>query len=223
MAKTREIWAFVRGILGDGKRDYIEENAICHDDEGKYVWKIIEPHDGSALSRSPLLKVEKVRVITGDQEVDFLGNWTFRDVVVAEGETFDYERDRVLGELVLPEGATELTGDTVLFERKQWLLRPGDMVGVDLNETRMPKGFYVPIDAINERSEKHYVFVVEGNESNFHVRQTQVNVSDGPNTLKRVESIGDQSLTAGTQIVLGGVHYLTDGEAVNVASEMEAN
>ena len=86
----------------------------------------------------------------------------------------------------------------------------------------MPSGFYVPIDAIAESGGKNFVFVVNAAESTSKVRRVQVNVTNGPNTQKRIESAGETSLAPGDRIVLRGVHYLTDGEAVNVASEVEA-
>jgi multidrug efflux pump subunit AcrA (membrane-fusion protein) len=217
--RTRDIWAMVRGILDDTDAYFVPEHAIQKDADGEYVWKIIEPGDGSSRSRGPLLTVEKVRVTSGEHVSSFLGLWTFRDVTLNESADFDPEQDRILGKLELPDGQTELTSNVVLFEREQWLLRPGDLVGVKLNERRMSAGFYVPMDAITEKSGDNFVFVVEDG----RVRKTQVSVSDGPNTLKRVEATGSERLAEGTQIVLGGVHFLSDGDAVNVASIVEAN
>lgn len=223
LTKTRDIWKFVQGILDDTDAYYVEQHAIHKDDQGEYVWKIIDPSDGSETSRGPLLKVEKIRVTAGNQLVNFLNLWKFQDLAVPEGEAFDPERDLVLGKLEFPQGQTELSGDTVLFEREQWQLRPGDLVGVDLSDNRMPSGFYVPMDAIGEKSGRHYVFAVDGSGGAAKVRKIDVSVSAGPSTRKRIESLGDQSLSSGMQIILGGVHYLTDGEAVNIASVVEVN
>lgn len=223
LAKTRDIWACISGIVDDSDDYFIEQNAIHKDDQGEYIWKVVEPVDRGGRSRGPLLKVEKVRVTAGNQTPSFLGLWTFREITIDDPSTFDLETSRVIGKLDLPEGTTELTGDTVLFEREQWLLRPGDLAGVDLSAGRLPGGFYVPIDAINEQSGRHYIFVVDGSTGSSKARRVGVSISDGPNTHKRIEAIGDQPLTEGMQIVLGGVHYLVDGEAVNVAAEVESN
>jgi multidrug efflux pump subunit AcrA (membrane-fusion protein) len=223
LAKTRDIWACISGIVDDSDDYFVEQNAIHRDDQGEYIWKIIDSGNGAGRSRGPLLNVEKIRVTAGTKTPSFLGLWTFREIAINNPATFDIATGRVLGKLDLPEGTTELTGDTALFEREQWLLRPGDMVGVDLSENRMPGGFYVPIDAINEQSGRYYVFVLDGSAASSKARQVEVSISDGPNTNKRIEAIGDQPLTAGMQIVLGGVHYLIDGEAVNVAAEVEVN
>jgi len=222
ITRTRDIWAFVRGILDDSDTYYVEQNAIHKDNAGEYVWKIIQPGDGERAT-GPILEIEKVRVTAGDQTPNFLELWKFREVEVEDPSTFDPEKDRVLGKLVFPDGVTELTAGTVLFEREQWLLRPGDLVGVDLSENQMGRGFYVPIDAITEKSGANYIFAVDETDDTGKVRRIEVSVSDGPNTLKRIEAIGDQPLASGMPIVLGGVHYLTDGEAVNIASEAKDN
>lgn len=221
LAKTRDIWACISGIVDDSDDYFIEQNAIHRDDEGEYIWKVTDPGNGGERTRGPLLKVEKVRVTAGTKTPSFLGLWTFREITIDDPSTFDLKTGRVLGKLELPEGADELTGDTVLFERDQWLLRPGDLAGVDLSAGRLPKGFYVPIDAINEQSGRYYVFAIDRSDSASKVRRIEVSISDGPNTHKKIEAIGGQPLTEGMQIVLGGVHYLVDGESVNVAAVVE--
>lgn len=223
LARTRDLWACISGIVDDSDDYFIEQNAIHKDDQGDYIWKVIDSGNVAGRSRGPLLKVEKVRVTAGSQTPSFLGLWTFREITIDDPSTFDLETGRVLGKLDLPKDAKELTGDTVLFEREQWLLRPGDLAGVDLSAGRLPGGFYVPIDAINEQSGRHYVYAVDSSASGSKARRVEVSISDGPNTHKRITAIGDQPLTEGMQIVLGGVHYLVDGEAVNVAAEVEGN
>lgn len=220
LAKTRDLWKCISGIIDESDDYFIEQNAIRKDEQGEYLWKVIDTAEGR--SRGPVFKVEKVRVTSGTKTPGFLGLWKFRDLVVDDPSTFDITQDRVIGKLDLPDGMTEFAGDTVLFEREQWLLRPGDLAKVDLVDSRMPRGFYVPIDAINEKSGKHYVFVVEGDAAK-KVRKVEVAIADGPNTLKRIASVGGQELSDGSQIVLGGVHYLVDGETVNVAAEVEGD
>jgi multidrug efflux pump subunit AcrA (membrane-fusion protein) len=219
---TRDLWKPLSGIFGDPDRYYVEQSSIQHDAQGDYIWKIIGGHRTGQRSSGPLLKVQKVRVTAGDHTENFLGLWTFRDLTFNDPDGIDLENDRFIGKLVLPEGQAELTGDTVLFEREQWLLRPGDLVHVDLNADNLSAGLYVPIDAISEKAGQSSVFVVEDSSEGSTVRQVPVSVSDGPNTLKRIAASGDMPLAIGSRIVLGGVHYLTDGERVNVASEAEA-
>jgi len=219
---TRDIWKPLSGLFGDPDHYYVEQSSIHRDADGDYVWKIIGSNGADQRTRGPLLNVEKVRVTAGDHTDSFLGLWTFRDLTFDDPASFDLKNDRIIGRLVLPEGQSELASNTVLFEREQWLLRPGDLVRVDLNADSLSPGLYVPIDAISERSGQGSVFVVEDGSDGSTVRQVAVNVSDGPNTLKRITARGDAKLAVGSRIVLGGVHYLADGERVNVASEAEA-
>lgn len=222
LTKTRDLWKCISGIIDESDDYFVHQDAILSDDQGDYVWKVIDAVDDR--SRGPLLKVEKVRVTGGKKEIDFLEAWPFRNVVINDPSTFDITKDRVLGKLVLPEGMENFSGGTVLFDREQWLLRPGDLAKIELIENRMPSGLYVPIDAINENSGQYSVFVVEESVSeNSKAKEVVVTIADGPNTLKRIEPVEDGTLDEGSKIVLGGVHYLTDGEAVNVAAELEVN
>lgn len=224
LVKTRDIWKFARGVIGDLDRYYLETNSIHADDNGEYIWRITDAGDVTEGTLGPLLKVEKVYVKADPEEdvVDFLGLWKFRAASAVDESAFDYEEDRVLGELVLPDGVDEFTGGVALFEREQWMLRPGDLVGVDLSRGSLDTGFYVPIDAINEKSGRRFIYAVEEVGENSKVRQIEVTVFDGPNTRKRIEAVSEP-LAAGMRIVLGGVHYLTDGETVNVAATVETN
>ena len=224
LTKTRDLWKCFSGILDESDDYFIQKDAILSDGQGDYVWKVIDAFDGvDGRSRGPLFNVEKVRVTGGKKELTFLQTWFFRDVVINDPSTFDITKDRVLGKLDLPAGMEKFSGDTVLFEREQWLLRPGDLVKVELIENRMPSGFYVPIDAINENSGQYSVFVVEDPLSDSKVKKVDVTIADGPNTLKRIEPVEGQTLNKDDKIVLGGVHYLRDDEPVNVAAEVEVN
>ena len=99
LAKTRDIWSLVRGILDDSARDFIEENSIHKDGEGEYVWKVIEDIQAGGRTRGPLLQVEKARVKSGAIKTSFLGLWTFRDITVDDPATLVAGRDRILGRL----------------------------------------------------------------------------------------------------------------------------
>jgi len=223
LARTRDTWKLIPGLEGQEDVHYVEQHAIHRDDDGEYVWKIQTAGDGTGSRSEILLDVEKVRVTSGSRKVNFLGLWTFRDVQVNDPATLNLNSDRVLGQLELPAGQTELTGNQALLDREEWMLRPGDLVGVDLQGNRFPAGIYVPIDAISEKSGKYFVFVVESQGTDHKVRQVEVSVSDGPDATKRISGANGAELTAGQQIVLKGVHYLTDGEAVNVTSAVGAD
>ena len=61
------------------------------------------------------------------------------------------------------------------------------------------------------------MFVVD----NGTARRVPVTVSPGPNTSRRIEPVQEQDLREGMQIVSKGVHYLVDGEAVNVVRTVQ--
>lgn len=61
------------------------------------------------------IKIEKVRVTSGEISTGFLGLWTFRDVTVDEPGTLEPERDRILGKLAPPFDKMEFNGHTVPF------------------------------------------------------------------------------------------------------------
>ncbi|MEM7455986.1 MAG: hypothetical protein AAF456_16670, partial [Planctomycetota bacterium] len=99
----------------------------------------------------------------------------------------------------------------------QWMLRPGDLVNVDLSGTHETQaGYYIPVEAIYEELGTTYVFIVEGDS----VVKTEVEAHLGEQLDTgeeiRIEPVGSADFAAGTQIVYGGVHYLSDGDNVNV-------
>lgn len=85
LAKTRDLWKCIKGIIDESNDYFIEQNAIRKDDKGEYLWKVIDAAEGR--SRGPVFKVEKVRVTSGTKTPGFLGLWKFRDVVVDDPST----------------------------------------------------------------------------------------------------------------------------------------
>jgi hypothetical protein len=107
-----------------------------------------------------------------------------------------------------------------LHVRQRWRLRPGDLVRVDVDGASVEPGFYVPINAILEKSGATYVFVLESSEEGDRVRQVEVAVSDAVDTACRIEAVGDQPLEEGTRIAIDGALMLTDLDPVTVVSEV---
>jgi biotin carboxyl carrier protein len=192
---------------------FVDENAIHRDGDAHHVWKI-KDWQQVEKKRTPVLNVSKVYVIPGDLRMDWLGLWTFREVAIADGEDFDVERDFVAGEISSEE---PFQGDRLLWDWQRWRVRPGDLVTVDLEGGRIPPGFFVPMDTICLQGDQAYVFAVEEGQ----VQRVEVISSPGPNTLRRIEAAGDHSLIDGISLVAGGVHYLVDGEAVNVLETVQ--
>ena len=117
----------------------------------------------------------------------------------------DPTKDVVAGVLCATDGRRltneEITdiqdGDTVLYVRERWRLRPGDIVRVDLDGDTVPSGLYVPTNTILEQSDRTYVFVVESSGETDQVRQVEVNIFEDVGTLRRIEAVGDVMLEAG--------------------------
>lgn len=93
------------------------------------------------------------------------------------------------------------------------MLRPGELVSVDLAEQSEVKGFFVPFDAIDEEAGETFLYVVQdGSASKFSV---EVVPRENLDTGSMIE-VQSPELREGLQIVVRGVHYLTDGERVRI-------
>jgi hypothetical protein len=225
VVKTREFWRVLSEFFDDGDGQFIEERSIRQDDEGHFLWRITNRQLGTVASQtSPKLEVEKVRITRGDRRISFLGIWTFREVSINEGQDFDQTTDLFAGALEFPPeiDAKSWAGSEILLDQQRWLLRPGELVGVDVGGGGIPTGFYVPVDAIMEKSGVNYVFLVESADAGEEkVRSVPVHVKDDHGTLRRIEAAGDETLEPNVRIVAAGAAFLTDGEAINVAEEVE--
>ena len=112
-------------------------------------------------------------------------------------------------------------GGKLLYDVRRWLVRPGDLVGVDRSGRKMPPGVYVPLDTILEKYGSKYVFAVSESSEGDVARRVEVNVHDSAGTLRRIDPASDQPLTIGTKVIVEGAAFLVDGERINVAREIE--
>jgi hypothetical protein len=102
----------------------------------------------------------------------------------------------------------------VAIGRPQWLLRPGDLVPVQFSLSGAPSGFYVPTNAIILADSGHAVVVVEEGVA----RERAVSVHEAFEEWRRIEGEG---IGEGSQVIVGGVHYVSDGQPVSItAAEM---
>jgi len=226
IATTRDIWRldfkFLSSVMGN--RLCIEENALLQDSEGYYLWMITNLTIQTLRTSDQNLKVRKLRVAPGSFKVPFLGNWVFQDIEVND-EDFDPKVNVVVGELQVSGGeAAEWNGDTVIRSTgSQWMLRPGDLVRVDLTEGNGIDGYYVPMNAIIHKYGQTYIFVVTRTRDQSLVRKKTVRLIGDrtlavTSSLLRVESTDGSSLD-GVRYVVDGVHYLIDGEQVHVKAQ----
>ncbi|MGD8354996.1 MAG: HlyD family efflux transporter periplasmic adaptor subunit [Methyloceanibacter sp.] len=212
-----DIWDIV-SESGDGKPPYFVNEAILHEDaDGYFVWKA----EGLTLpdlkgSFDPVFTVKKVRVRMGERRMPFLEIWTFREVADLGG--LDPAKDLLASRL--PPETKE--GDHIFLSRKRWLLRPGELVRVDLRSGQLAEGFYVPAQAILKDGPDHYVFTVSEQENGEELAvKVAVKLGSTLGTLQGIEPVSDGELTDGMKLIVDGAHYLRDGERVNAFFEVE--
>ncbi len=215
VVRTRDIWRLFEDKIAGKDLLITEQESIHEDDQGQYVWKITNGQQAGGVD-DRLLDVKKIRVTAADLHLPFLDIWTFRALAIVPGEDFDVETDLIAGKLELPEEmSSDFAGGNVLFDRPQWLVRPGDLVAVNLNGDSLPVGFYVPISVISENNGKYFVHVVDAGV----VRRVEISVFESVNTSRRIEPVVADALQEGIKLVAQGTHFLVDGEPVLVAGE----
>ena len=222
IASTPNLWRVGLDILPptDEGVYYMPENGLHSDDKGDYVWRVINFKADAPTQR--VLKVGKLYVKTGDVSMPFLGKARFRTVEVLPKQDFDPANDLFASDLLVNgERSRDWVGDTMLLDQGSgWLLRPGDVVQVDLSRQIGKAGLYVPIEAIHETAGRTSVFVVDTSGDKSTVKEIEVSVVDdhGPQvkSILRVEPATENIDLEGRQIVVEGVHYLVDGQQVAV-------
>ncbi len=198
---------------------YLSHDAILNDETGPFVWRLDDMKVGGQVPKDQRLKVSKLPVKLGPTKLPFLGNWIFQEISV-EDESFDPKTALIAGKLSVPDGeANTWNGDTVLFQNEgQWMLRPGDLVKVDLSDQEAQSGLYVPMDAIAYEAEKTFLFLLD-KESQSVARVEVVIGAPGAKATSAVLPIraADKSVElVGRKYVSQGAHYLRDGEKVRV-------
>ena len=102
------------------------------------------------------------------------------------------------------------------------MLRPGDLVEVDLSNTSVEPGLFVPMDAVFRFNGKNYLFIIDEKDGNTVCNRTPIEiVSSGDQQVSTTLQIqaNDQTISlTGKQYVTKGAHYLNDGETVRVIS-----
>jgi multidrug efflux pump subunit AcrA (membrane-fusion protein) len=225
VVRTTNLWKILAGMTENPDVRFTEESAIHDDQQGAFVWKITNRHVGMPANKSSsLLNVTKVRVTRGELLVSLLGLAKFRKVTVNDGKEFDEERDLVAGELIFPPGVegTTWNGDSMLLDEQRWLLRPGDLVGVDITGGNAEPGFFVPLDAVAQATGRFFLYVVASVGASQCAKRIEVNVFETVDTLVRVAPVNAGALKEGMQLIARGTHYLQDGEPILIAETLEA-
>ena len=168
------------------------------------------------LPEDRILQVSKMHVELDGTKVPFLGNWIFQQIKLLD-DSVDPKSTLIAGKLIVPDGEPEnWDGDTVLFQNAgQWMLRPGDLVKVDLADATKASGLFVPMDAIAYEDEKTFLFLL--NESGTTVERVEVKVElDAKQTsaMVAVSPMDSSTTLVGQKYVSRGAHFLQDGQSV---------
>jgi hypothetical protein len=204
---------------------YVNVDSLHHDAAGYFVYRVTNAtqSDRNGLTDS-ILRLQKVRVTPGEKRLPYLQVATMRELTdlgeldpkqdLLAGTFFDHDGNEIPNKDVA--ALLRKSNDTVPYVRERWLLRPGDIMRVDIDAETPAPGLYVPLNVILEESGKTYVFVAETKGQTTNAKRVEVNVIDVLGTKRRIEAAGKTPLKAGTRIVAEGALFLTDGEAVTV-------
>jgi hypothetical protein len=112
-------------------------------------------------------------------------------------------------------------GDQILVARREWRLRPGQLVRVLLGETAPEPGLYLPMNAIKPIDDKMgEIFVaIDGK-----AKKVKVKILSNVGELFRLEAFdtGDVGIvTAGARIITDHIHFLQHDEPVRVIKVVE--
>jgi len=222
--RTRMLWPLRRlAKLAQGNLA-VDENAIHTDEQGAFVWKVENrTSKQTGPNQSNVLQVVRQPVQLGKQKIPFLGLYTFQIVRLPDGAAFNPAENLVLGKLMPPQEGAKFQGGRVLLDQSRWLIQPGDMIGVQLSRRGLSKGLYVPLDAIDQRNGRYFVFLIAGEGNNKTAKKVEVElVADGAaGTLRHITAKAAEALKADDRLVASGVHFLVDGERVEVTEDVK--
>ncbi|MEN8133170.1 MAG: HlyD family efflux transporter periplasmic adaptor subunit, partial [Pseudomonadota bacterium] len=191
----------VRRYHGEAGKLFVHGNSIFHEGGKTYVLRLpgVSFHPGAKRSAVGKHVPEKVEVTLGNEYFTVI-KWNFRSL--------DASGDLREGDFLIV-GPKKEHLDGLAIGRAQWLLRPGDLVPVRFQLNATPKGLYVPMNAITVIDEKHVVFLVQEDRA----RLSEVTIHETYHELRRIEGEG---IGEGSQVIISGVHYVSDGQPVNI-------
>jgi multidrug efflux pump subunit AcrA (membrane-fusion protein) len=253
MATTANIFPLNLGpiVTGD-QRLLVERNAIHKMGDEDFVWKVTNRSWSQlSYSKNRELTVERLKVKMTSDVIPFLGTWNFVAIEFEDPSKVDLNQDLITDKLTFPHNdsapPTDLstwTGDRVLLEQTRWMLRAGDTVSVALIPESSSKGFYVPMKAVRRENGKTFIHVVDDQDPQPVASSTKTKVSAATNQrvakrvfvnvtaddsvagdtlMLRIEPVTIDQLKDGDQVVVGGTHYLDEGDRVRVVPGQRAS
>ena len=225
VATTDQTWRFNFQFFegAESGKHYAPIDAIHSDADGKFVWRVTNLTVHDPLPEDRTLQVEKMRIDTLGSNLSFLGDWVLSEIKFQD-TTFDPDQDLIAGKLQVASGEPDdWVGSEIVIEKSkgQWLLRPGDIVQVDLSTTNSTSGFFVPMDAIARKDGKSTLFLVDDSSSKTVVHQTEIKIANEAahlSSLIQIEAADPNVSLAGKRYVTKGTHYLQNQQPVRVVS-----
>ncbi|MGI9332000.1 MAG: HlyD family secretion protein, partial [Gammaproteobacteria bacterium] len=214
--RTDTLWS-LESEFDSGKAPFFTNEETLHrDQDGYFVWKAEELTIADLETDfNPAFRVSKVRVEPTERRMRFMQILTYREL----SHIGDLDPKLCLLAGKLPDGVEH--GDTVVLNRNQWRLRPGQLVQVDLHHGRMQEAFYVPVRAVMKQGSGHHVFVVNDEQnSEEHAAKVEVRPGATVGDYQAIEPIGQAQLKVGTKLIVDGAHYLRDGDFINAFDEV---
>ncbi|MCG8380049.1 MAG: efflux RND transporter periplasmic adaptor subunit [Proteobacteria bacterium] len=196
-----EFLPVVKQYQGEEGDLFVPVDSIYFENGKSYVMTLpgVSFHAGSKRSAIGKHVPEKVEVNLGNDYFTVI-KWNFRNLIQNNGlKEGDF--------LVVDPKKEHLKG--LAIGRPQWLLRPGDLVPVNFIQDVSRKGFYVPINAISKKDNKHIVYIVINNKA----QSIEVTLHDTYRELRRIEG---KDLETGMQIIVGGIHYISNKQNVRI-------
>jgi RND family efflux transporter MFP subunit len=196
----------VREYQGEAGPLFVPVNSIMIEDDEAYVLRLpgVSFHAGAERSAVGRHLPDKVKVTLGDEYTTVV-NWNFQSVSEAS--------DLLEGDFLILNPQPDYI-DGVAAGRPQWLLRPRDLVPVQFSLTNSTPGFYVPVGAITLVGEAETVMVVEDG-------MARARAVTGYETIEEFRRIEGEGISNGTQVIVGGVHYVSDGQPVTVTGKLQ--
>ncbi|MCA8987948.1 MAG: HlyD family efflux transporter periplasmic adaptor subunit [Planctomycetaceae bacterium] len=224
-ATTREVWRVDLPFLKNGSSEalHVPVDSIRSDGTTDYLWMVTNRTVGDIQTGDPLLKVRKIPIRQLDSRFPFLGNWIFQEIEILDDQ-FDPRKNFVIDEIFVDGKSVEdFQGDSVILEpQSQWMLRPGDLVSVDIGASQGSEGWPIPNAALCGPDDAPYVMKITGEGSSPSVQKIPIRIIP-PETIQISQTqmilpVESGALNAGDQIVSEAAHFLSDGEVVKVTS-----
>lgn len=187
----------------------VDIEALHRNSEGHYVWQAVGGSDGQRQGgASPVFVAKRVPIRLGEEKVALLG-MILREIADAGGLT---PRDLLV--MGAPEGLED--GNKVVYIRKRWLFRPGDVATVLLHLPEAGDGLYVPMDVIRPIGEQRgHVFVVADGKAQRAAVKLLGHVGD-QFRIEPADPGQAQLVREGAQLINKDIHFLVPGEPVRV-------